>query len=229
MSGGVIGYNKGTVNGLSVNNQDSFFSDIQITGNDFSGSKTQYPDENMYDYGAVIGNNEGTLKNFSMSNVNMTDNTFPSGDTVNIGLLAGINQLNIDNSDTSSTHDIHDLTINNCYGNDKQEIYSYAFVGKNSGLGNQYYNRAVITGVVIRDYVSGGHGFVYQNVKDGLIQNCSILDTDIDDYEPVMKDNQVIDFDVQTFLNEFSVINDTRNTKIDNSDVLKITVSPDKI
>lgn len=221
MSGGVIGYNKGTINSLSVNNQnqDSWFSDIQITGNDFSDSITQYPGQTMYDYGAVIGNNEGTLKNFSMSHVNMTDNTFPSGDTVNIGLLAGINQLNIDNSDTSSTHDIHDLTINDCYGNNKQVINTYAFIGKNSSLGNQWYNRAVINSVVIRDYASDGYGFVYQNVNDGLIQNCSILTTDTDDYQPVNKDNQSIDYDVQTHISNYSVINDSSNTKIDNSNI----------
>lgn len=221
MFGGVIGYNKGTINSVSVNNQvqDSWFSDIQITGNDFSGSITQYSGLTMYDYGAVIGNNEGTLKNFSMSNVRMTDNTFPEEETVNIGLLAGINQLNIDNSDTSRTHDIHDLTINDCYGNDKQVINSYAFIGKNSSLGNQWYNRAVINSVVIRDYASDGYGFVYQNVKDGLIQNCSILTTDIDDYQLVMKDNQSIDYDVQTHINNNSVINDSSNTEIDNSNI----------
>lgn len=231
MFGGVIGYNKGTINYLSVNNQvqDSLFSDIQITGNDFSGSAAEYPGQNMYDYGAVIGNNEGTLKNFSMSHVSMTDNTFPVGDNVNIGLLAGINQLSIDNSDTSSTHDIHDLTINNCYVNDKQEIHSYAFVGKNSSLGNQYYNQAVINSVVIRDYVSGGHGFVYQNVKDGLIQNCSILNTDTDDYKPVIKDNRSIDYDVETSIYDYSVINDNADTGIYNSNLFETSVSPDKI
>lgn len=231
MFGGVIGYNKASVHGVTVNNQtvDSQFSDIQITDNDFSGSLMQYPDQNMYDYGAVIGNNEGTLENFSMSNVSMRDNTFPSGDNVNIGLLAGINQLNINNSVNQDTHSIHDLTIKNCYvpsGSNKALIHSYAFIGKNSSLGNQYYNRAVINNVVIRDYVSDGHGYVYQNVKDGLIQNCSILPTSTDDYEPVTKDNQTVDYDVNTSIYDWSVMNDSSAVQIVNSNIFATTVSP---
>lgn len=232
MFGGVIGYNKGTINNATVNNQikDSQFSDIQITGNDFSDSTTQYPNQSMYNYGAVVGNNEGTLENFSMSNVSMTDNTFSYGDNVNIGLLAGINQLNINNSNNPDTHSIHDLTINDCYvpdGNSKKAIDTYAFIGKNSSLGNQYYNGAVINSVVIRDFKSGGHGFVYQNVKDGLIKNCSILTTNKNDYEPVTRDNQTVDYDVTTSIYDRSIVNDSSFTQILNSDsIFALTVSP---